>query len=52
VAENGYEKTLELKKEQFIQEELPQMFRTLDMLRMDFKDLEKFYHTYKLRSHN
>ncbi len=52
VADNGYEKTLELKKEQFVEEELPQMFRTLDLLRMEFKDLEKLYHTYRQKSHN
>lgn len=52
VADDGYEKTLELKKDQFIEEELPQMFHTLELLRMDFKDLEKLYNTYRLKSHN
>lgn len=52
VADDGYEKTLELKKEQFVEEELPQMFRTLELLRMEFKDLEKLYNTYRQKSHN
>ncbi|MBW6497720.1 MAG: GntR family transcriptional regulator [Bacteroidales bacterium] len=52
VADNGFEKTLELKKEQFVEGELPQMFRTLDLLRMDFKDLEKLYQKYRQKSHN
>jgi len=52
VADDGYEKTLELKKEQFVEEDLPQVFRTLDLLRMEFKDLEKLFHTYRQKSHN
>jgi GntR family transcriptional regulator len=52
VADDGFEKTLELKKEQFIQEEIPQMFRTLELLRMNFKDLEKLYETYRQQKHN
>jgi len=52
VADNGYEKTLELKKEQFIREELPQMFRTLELLRMNFKDLDKQYEIYRQQNRN
>lgn len=52
VADDGFEKTLELKKEQFIQEEIPQMFRTLELLRLNFKDLEKLYETYRQQKHN
>jgi GntR family transcriptional regulator len=52
VADDGFEKTLELKKEQFIQEEIPQMFRTLEMLQLEFKDLEKLYQTFRQKSHN
>jgi GntR family transcriptional regulator len=52
VADDGFEKTLELKKEQFIQEEIPQMFRTLELLRMNFNDLEKLHETYRQQKHN
>lgn len=52
VADDGFEKTLELKKEQFIQEEIPQMFRTLELLRMNFNDLEKLHGTYRQQKHN
>ena len=52
VADDGYEKTLELKKEQFVSEELPQMFRTLELLRMSFKDIEKLYETYLKQKRN
>lgn len=52
VADDGYEKTLELKKEQFVSEELPQMFRTLELLRMNFKDIEKLFETYLKQKRN
>jgi DNA-binding transcriptional regulator YhcF (GntR family) len=52
VADDGFDKTLELKKEQFIQEDLPQVFRSLDMLRMDFKNLEKLYESYRKQHQN
>jgi DNA-binding transcriptional regulator YhcF (GntR family) len=52
VADDGYEKTLELKKEQFVSEELPQMFRALELLRMSFKDIEKLYQTYLKQNRN
>ncbi len=52
VADNGYEKTLDLKKEQFVQEELPQMFRTMELLRMGFNDLEKQFVIYKQQNRN
>lgn len=52
VAENGYEKTLELKKEQFVQEELPQIFRTMEMLRMGLSDLEKQFEIYRQKVRN
>ncbi|MEE4176945.1 MAG: GntR family transcriptional regulator [Bacteroides sp.] len=52
VADDGFDKTLELKKEQFVQEDLPQVFRTLEMLRMDFKNLEKLYESYRQQNQN
>jgi GntR family transcriptional regulator len=52
VAEDGFEKTLELKKQQFIQEELPKMFRMLDLVKLDFEDLKKYHEKYRKESRN
>lgn len=52
VADNGFEKTLELKKEQFVQEELPQMFRTMELLRMSFIDIEKQFEIFRKQTRN
>jgi DNA-binding transcriptional regulator YhcF (GntR family) len=43
VAENAYYKTLELKRNNFIKRELPHVFRTMDLLNMDFDDLKNLY---------
>lgn len=52
VAEDGFEKTLELKKQQFIQEELPKMFRMLDLVKLDFEDLKKYHEKFRKESRN
>ena len=43
VAENAYEKTLELKKQNFIKRELPRLFNTMDLLELTFEDLKTIY---------
>ena len=43
VAENAYEKTLELKKQSFIKRELPHLFNTMDLLELSLDDLETIY---------
>ena len=43
VAENAYEKTLELKKKGFIKRELPHLFNTMDLLNLPFDALESIY---------
>jgi GntR family transcriptional regulator len=43
LSEDAYEITRELKKKTFISRELPQVFRTLDLLRMGFEDLAGLY---------
>ena len=43
VAENAYEKTLELKKKSFIKRELPLLFNTMNLLDLSFEDLETIY---------
>jgi GntR family transcriptional regulator len=52
VADDGFEKTLELKKQQFIQEELPKMFRMLDLVKLDFEDLKKYHDKFRKESRN
>ncbi|QCR23833.1 GntR family transcriptional regulator [Pontibacter sp. SGAir0037] len=42
LAEDGLEKTIALKKEQFIQEELPVFFRTMQLLGLTIEDLKKY----------
>ncbi len=52
VSEDGFEKTLELKKQQFIQEELPKMFRMLDLVKLDFEDLKRYHQKFRKESRN
>ncbi len=47
VAENGYERTLAIKKENFVNEELPKVFRTMDVLKLRTSDLDDYYSRYK-----
>jgi len=43
VSETAYEKTKAMRKEIFIQQYLPEFFKTMTLLKMDFKDLEELY---------
>lgn len=43
ISENGKEKTIELKKEEFIQKEIPRFIRTMKLLEISTADLEKYY---------
>jgi len=43
VADDAYKITQKMKKEIFIQQYLPDFFKMMDLLKMDFKDLEKIY---------
>src|ERR1700712_3459308 len=46
VAEDGFEKTVELKKQQFVKEELPVVFKTMNLLGITLEDLKKYYQTH------
>ena len=46
VTDDGFDKTLALKKEQFISEELPALFRSMQLLGLTFEDLTKYYSDY------
>ncbi len=47
VADNGYQKTMDYKKEAFVEDELPKIFQTMDMLKMNTNDLQEHYSVYK-----
>lgn len=44
VAEDAMGKTRELKKNDFVQEILPEVFHNMEVLGMKFSDLEAYYH--------
>jgi GntR family transcriptional regulator len=52
VADDGYEKTRSLKKEQFLEEDLPALFRNMEMLGITFSDLQKYYAKYNQNGHD
>ena len=43
VAEDALEKTQALKRENFIQQELPEFFKMMDLLGMTFEDIKQLY---------
>lgn len=43
VADDALQKTKALKKETFVKDYLPEVFKTMDLLDMDFEDLKTFY---------
>jgi DNA-binding transcriptional regulator YhcF (GntR family) len=46
VAEDGFTRTLELKKDQFITEDLPAFFKMMRLLGITVDDLKKYYSEY------
>jgi DNA-binding transcriptional regulator YhcF (GntR family) len=46
VAQGGRERILELRKEVFLRDELPEFFRQLEMLDIPLSDVEKMYQDY------
>jgi GntR family transcriptional regulator len=50
VAEGAQRRTLELKKNTFVARELPQLFRTMDLLRISCEDLRELYERRKKRA--
>ena len=44
VAKDGYEKTLALKRKVFLQETLPEVFKMMKLLKIDFSEFEEQYH--------
>ncbi|MFT2009131.1 GntR family transcriptional regulator [Pontibacter sp. 13R65] len=48
LADDGLEKTIALKKEQFLQEELPLFLKTMQLLGLSLDDLKKYEQQYPL----
>jgi DNA-binding transcriptional regulator YhcF (GntR family) len=46
VADDGYEKARALKKEQFVNQDLAEVFRNMQMLGISFEDLQRYYHQF------
>ena len=47
LGERAYEVTRELKRKNFESRDLPRVFRTMDLLRMEFEDLRGLYATHR-----
>jgi DNA-binding transcriptional regulator YhcF (GntR family) len=47
VAKNGYGQALKLKKELFLREHLPIVFKSMDLMDMSLNDLQNLYKNYK-----
>ncbi len=43
ITEEGKSKTMELKKQEFIEEQIPRFIKTMKLLGIEMKDFEKFY---------
>lgn len=43
IADDAYEITRAMRKEEFIQQYIPEFFKTMKLLKMDLKDLEEIY---------
>jgi DNA-binding transcriptional regulator YhcF (GntR family) len=46
LSDDAYKATLKLRKQEFIKDELPQIFKTIHLLDIEFKDLENLYKNY------
>ena len=49
VSEDGFQKTMTLRKEIFVDHELPKFFKEMELLNLSLKDVEAYYkkHTEK-----
>ncbi|MEQ8551539.1 MAG: GntR family transcriptional regulator [Cyclobacteriaceae bacterium] len=51
VSDDGFDKTRSLKKEDFINQELPRFFKMMELLKLNISDLESLYHSYQKNIH-
>lgn len=47
VSSQAREKVLKLKKEEFLESDLPQLIKSMELLNLNFKELGKLYEKYK-----
>ncbi|WP_258097447.1 GntR family transcriptional regulator [Marinoscillum pacificum] len=47
VADDGFELTKALKKDDFVSQELPELFKAMDLLNVSLDDLKTYYETYQ-----
>jgi DNA-binding transcriptional regulator YhcF (GntR family) len=47
VAEDAYERVKQMKTEEFVQNDLPHIFKMIDLLGLTFEDLKSYYDQYK-----
>jgi DNA-binding transcriptional regulator YhcF (GntR family) len=52
VSENGLEKTIALRKENFISYELPRFFKAMQLLNLSFDDMKTYYQDYHSKLRN
>ncbi|WP_421894815.1 GntR family transcriptional regulator [Marinoscillum sp.] len=50
VADDGFEKTKALRKCDFVTQELPELFKAMDLLQLTFEDIHKYYQDFKKRA--
>lgn len=50
VSEDGFQKTKTMRKEYFVQQELPRFFREMDLLNLTMEDVHTYYEQYVKRS--
>lgn len=49
ISEDAYRRIKEMKKAEFIEQELPRLFKMMRLLGMDLKDLETYYKNFDIR---
>ena len=47
LTDDAYDKTLKMRKEEFIKTELPAIFKTVKLLDINFDDLKSLYHEFE-----
>tara|TARA_Y100001949_G_C15950474_1_gene314476 strand:+ start:496 stop:867 length:372 start_codon:yes stop_codon:yes gene_type:complete len=47
VSDDGFELTKALKKDDFVSQELPELFKAMDLLNVSLDDLKTYYETYQ-----
>jgi DNA-binding transcriptional regulator YhcF (GntR family) len=52
ISEDGYQQTLELKKQTFLEEEMPRFIKTMKLLGITISDLEKIYNQINTKDEN